>query len=223
MNKIIAGLTALLLASTVALQARTLRLVYIAHDVNTPIETLVQKVERYYEELEDEAEDENSRRQTILYLSSGSKPIVVNMSSGQRDDDQFNRLVSELYERNYHDVDTEVDVEKIVNLLSDDEFLSSSGTLDVQQLRFEFFVTPIFWEQGHNEKLIATLFYSLGLERFFDPKSPEYNREVSFKTYFPTIEDMRKCVGTEGKPFGNENVNNINNLLSAPDFIGSYR
>ena len=219
MNKLISCLAAIVLAAF-ALQARTMRIVYIAHDVDTPVEQLVHKIENYYENLEDEADDEESVDQTILYLSSGSNPVIANMKSGNRDDDQFNRIVSELYERNFHDVDTDIDIEKVIDLLGESDFLSPSGQLDVSQLKFEFYVTPSFWTMRQNEKFIASLFYLLGLERFCDQASPEYTRSVTYTTFFPAIADMRRCVGEEGKPFGIENANNINNIVS--DFIGKY-
>ena len=222
MNKLLTCLAAFLLTA-VAMQARTLRFVYIAHDVDTPIEMLVQKIEGYFEDLEDEADDEESVQQTIIYLSSGSNPIIANMKSGQRDDDNFNRVITELYERNFHDVDTEVDMNRVIELLSENDFLSSTGGLDMSQLKFEFFVTPTFWSMRQNESFIASLFYTLGIDKFYDTNSPEYTRSVTYKTFFPSVDDMRKCLGSEGKPFGNKNVNNINHLLSSPDFIGTYQ
>lgn len=222
MNRILTCLAAVLLTA-VAMQARTLRFVYIAHDVDTPIELMVQKIEGYYEDLEDEADDEESVQQTVIYLSSGSNPIVADMKSGQRDEENFNRVISELYERNFHDVDTEVDMNRVIELLSENDFLSSAGNLDMSQLKFEFYVTPTFWSMRQNESFIASLFYALGIDKYYDTNSPDYSRSVSFKIFFPSIEDLRKCIGNEGKPFGNKNVNNINNLLSAPDFIGTYQ
>ena len=219
MNKLITCALALFLA-IMTTQARTLRVVYIAHDVDTPVEQLVKKIENYYENLEDEAYDEESIDQTILYLSSGSNPVIANMKSGSRDDEQFNRIISELYERNFHDVDTDVDIDNVIDLLDKSDFLSPAGQLDVSQLKFEFYITPSFWTMRQNEKFIASLYYILGLQRFCNSNSPEYTRSVSFTTFFPTIPDMRQCVGEEGKPFGIENVNNINNIVS--DFIGKY-
>lgn len=217
MKKIIFCLLAFA-ATIFAVQARNYRFVYIAHDVNTPIELLVQKLEGYYEHLEDEADDEDSKDRTILYLASGSNPVIANMASGKRDDENFNRVISELYERNFHDVDTEVDMETILKILSENDFLTPTGSLDpsIQNLKFEFYVTPNFWEMNQNESLIASLFYSLGMEKIYDPSS----QRVQFRIFLPTIEDMRKCNGND-TPFGEKNVNNINTILKDA-FIGNY-
>lgn len=222
MNKLLTCLAAILITG-IAMQARTLRFVYIAHDVTTPIEQLVQKIEGYYENLEDEADDEESVQQTIIYLSSGSNPVVANMKSGKRDDDNYNQVISELYERNFHDVDTEVDMNRVIEILEENDFMSPTGNLDVSQLKFEFYVTPTFWSMRQNESLISSLFYTLGIDKYYDTNSPDYSRSVSYKVFFPTIEELRKCIGNEGMPFGSKNVNNINNLLSSPDFIGTYQ
>lgn len=204
------------------MQARSLRLVYIAHDVNTPVEQLVSKIEGYYENLEDYA-DEGDKDRTILYLSSGSNPIIANMESGNRDEENYRRVIRELYERNFHDVDTEVDMEKILELLNEYDFLTPEGRLDMSQLKFEFFVTPTYWSMKQNESFIAPLFYALGLERLCDPSSPDYNRGVTFRIFFPSIEELRRSIGTDGMPFGAKNPGNINNILQSPDFIGTYQ
>ena len=221
MNKIIVSL-ATIIASTFVLQARTLRVVYIAHDVNTPVEQLVQKLESYYEDLEDEADDPESVDQTIIYLSSGSNPVVVNMKSGNRDEANFERVVSELYERNYHDVDTETDMSRMLDLIDNNDFLTTDGKLNVSSLKFEFYVTPTFWDMKQNEQLIASLFYILGINNYYDQSSPLYDRGVTYKVFFPSIDEMRKCVGDKEQPFGDNNVSGINTMLKSPDFIGTY-
>lgn len=221
MKKVTLFIVALLVVS-VAMQARTLRFVYIAHDVTTPVEPLVEKLEGYFDQLEDEADDETSVDRTILYLSSGSNPFIVNMESGNRDDDNFNTLVSELYERNFHDVDAENDVEKIIELLSDNDFMTEDNRLAVSNLKFEFYVTPTFWTMGQNQSLIMPLFHTLEIDRFYDEKSPEYNRGVTFKIFLPSVDAVNNCMGPDGEPFGKANVDGINQLLSTPDFIGTY-
>ncbi len=198
---------------------RNITVVYIAHDVDTPVEKLMSKLERYHDKIGADDEDMNNR--TIFYMSSGSNPIVADMKSGDTDEDNYERVMRE-FERNYHDVDGEYDAERFIDLFANDDFLSSLGELDVNDMTFEFYVTPSFWSTNNNQKFLATLFYSLGLERFTDPKSPQFTRDLNFTVFFPSMEDVRLCKGQENKPFGDRNLNNINSIIGTTGFIGSY-
>lgn len=103
-------LLSLLAVVTVSLRARSMQFVYIGHDVNTPVEKLVEKLEGYMETVEDSDADDEDAPQIIVYLSSGTNPLIANMRAGNTDKENFNRIISELYERNYHEVDVETDV-----------------------------------------------------------------------------------------------------------------
>lgn len=216
----------LLLAAALSIltgvEARNLRLVYIAHDVDTPVEKLVGKIEKYSEVLEEEADDPESVQQTIIYMSSSSNPLIANMKSGNTDRENFDRILSELSERNYHEVDTDTDMERILALLSENEVFNTDGSLDVTALKFEFYVTPGFWTMHNNENLIASLFFALGIDRYRDPDSPLFNPAVNFQVFFPNLEDRTKALPNESKPFGEKNVNNINKLLTTADLLGTY-
>lgn len=223
MKKLILGLAAIL-AATTASQARTLRLMYIAHDVTTPVEEFVRNIEEIYTNYEDEADSPEDRQQTIVYLSSGENPFIVNMKSGDRDDHNFNVLLSELYERNYHDVDAEKDVDTILELLANNDYLTPDGSLDVSEITIDFYINKNFWTMGMNESVIATLFYSLGFDRYIKDRDRllrENDTEVNFRVYFPELSDKRDCISDDVPPFGENNVNNINELLK--NYInGSY-
>ncbi len=207
----------LLTASTGA--SRNITVVYIAHDVDTPVEKLMSKLERYHDQIG--ADDDEMNNRTILYMSSGSNPIISDMKSGNTDEENYERVMRE-FERNYHDVDGEYDAEKFIELFTNDDFLSSTGELDVNDITFEFYVTPSFWKGNQNQKFIASLFYAFGLERFTDPKSPQFTRDLSFTVYFPSMEDVRESKGVDNMPFGIRNLNDINSLVGPMGFIGSY-
>lgn len=217
MNHKLLSCVATFMLASLALQARNLKFVYIAHSVDTPIEDLVRNIEGYYTELEDEADSPELERQTIVYLSSGSSPVIANMKSGQRDDDNYERIISELYERHYHDVDAETDINRVIDLFDDNDFLTPGGDMAVSDLEFEFYVNTSFWSRHQNERFIASLFYALGLDKFYKSKSG-----VSYKIFFPSIKDLRQCKDEGIKPFGEKNLNNINNLLTAGEYVGTY-
>lgn len=203
----------------VSVNARNVKFIYIAHDVESPVEKLMKKIERYHDDLDPDDTESNDR--TIVYISSGDNPIIADMRSGNLDEDNYERVMHE-FERNYHDVDAEVDIDKVIELFSEDDFLDASGRLDVNDITFEFYVTPIYWVNNQHQKFIASLYYAFGLDKFNNPKSPFFTRDMSFTVYLPTLEDMRKCKGAEGKPFGELNINNINEFVGTNGFIGSY-
>lgn len=215
----------ILAALTISVRAKSMKFVYIGHDVNSPVERLVEKIEGYMEVVEDSDSDDEEATQVILYLSSGSNPLVANMRPGKNDKENFDKIVSELYERNYHEVDVETDIYEILDLFSKNDFLDASGSLKVSALDFEFYVTPAFWSLEQNESLIATLFHTLSINKFYDPTSPLYDPMVSFKIFLPSVDELRQCIGTEESPklrFGIKNLSQINTLLKTSDLIGKY-
>lgn len=215
--KILTVLTALL--TVVSAHSRNLKVVYIAHDVETPVSRLMDKIEAYHDEIGADEDDAGNR--TILYMSSGSNPIIADMRSGDTDESNYERIMRE-FERNYHDVNGEYDAQRIIELFDKVDFCSPSGELTVQDFTFEFYVTPEFWQANNNEKLISALFFSLGLDRYADPKHPMYTNDMSYTVHFPNMDNVRAAKGQDTRPFGVHNVNNINGLIGTQGIIGTY-
>lgn len=216
-NKIFSCIICLALAATA--YGRNVKLIYVAHDVDTPIDQLMEKIEKAHDDLDDDPETGD---RIIVYMSSGTSPIIADMRSGDRDEENYERVMHE-FERNYHDTNPEYDAEKIIEFFNDDnDFLTATGALGVNDLAFEFYVTPSFWTNGYNNTLISALFYALGLEKFVNPASPLYTRDVSYTVFLPNSEDQMKCLGENYTPFGDHNPDNINSYMKDSGLIGSY-
>lgn len=216
-TKILTILTALLLTGTA--HGRNLKVVYIAHSVETPVGQLMTKLEEYHDEIGADEDDAGNR--TILYMSSGSNPIIADMRSGDTDEGNYERIMRE-FERNYHDVNGEYDTQRMIELFDGADFCTASGSLGVDDLTFEFYVTPEFWQANNNEKLISALFFSLDLARYADPYSPLRTGDMTYSVHFPNMENVRAAKGDDNKPFGAHNVDNINNLIGPSNIIGIY-
>lgn len=208
-------LAILLIALPISLFGETLRFVYIAHDVDTPVDQLVQKIEQYAEDLINPVSDVDDTEYVILYLSSSSNPIITIMKSGDTDSDNLEQLVGELYERNFHQVETDFDAEKIIDLLDKHDFLDQTGKFAMKSVKFDFYVTTSFWTMHQNESLIAKLFYVLDAKRFCDTSGEEYERGFSYSVYFPTKDAHAECVENNNSVFGEWNIDNIDNLVKS--------
>lgn len=217
MKKYIAAVVAMLMLSF-ASQARIFRFIYIVHDNKTDVAA----ISRFLEDEVGDLEYEENEDRTIVYLSSDEKPIIANMDSGNAANASMNQsIIEELNNRTYHFANTDFDKTQTIDLLSANDFMDSEGKLNADLVKFEFYVTPDTWNVASN--YIASIFYALGIDRFCDKKSPDYTHSLSFKIYFPSLDDMRGCRGKDGKFFGEENPNNINTLLTVADFVGSYQ
>ncbi len=221
MKKYIAAVAAMLMLSF-ASQARIFKFIYIVHDNKTDIAALTRFLEDEVGDLEYEEEDEASKNRTIVYLSSDDKPIIANMDSGNAANASMSQsIIEELNNRTYHFANTDFDKTQTIDLLAANDFMDSEGKLNADLVKFEFYVTPDTWNVASN--YIASIYYALGIDRFYDKKSPDYSHSLSFKIYFPSLDDMRGCRGKDDKFFGEENPNNINTLLTVADFVGTYQ
>ena len=179
--------------------ARDFRFVYIAHDVNTPVQRLIERLEDYQNNAFEEGED------VIFYLSSGTNPIIVEYNVGRDNKGDFEDvLLSELNERISHDVDAQTDVETILQLIENADIMDEDKNLKYLSAKFNFYVNPKFWTLGNNEAVIAPLFFALDVPHIRGGR-------VQFQL-FEAKEDKLKY--PEGKPFGEKNLDGINQFTA---------
>lgn len=207
MKKILLLLTALFVAAT-GLRAqddghdkgaRDFRFVYIAHDVNTPVQRLIERLKDYQNNAFEEGED------VIFYLSSGMNPIIVEYNVGRDNKDDFETvLLSELNERISHDVDAQTDVETILELIENADIMDENKELKYLSAKFNFFVNPKYWTLGNNEAVIAPLFFALDVPRIRGGR-------VQFQL-MEAKEDKLKY--PDNKAFGEKNLDGINQFTA---------
>ena len=175
--------------------------IYIAHDVTTPIDRLSEKLREAYREA---VQYENV---AIFYMSNGTDPIIVKvLPSGDDNRDDFEKvLMTELQEMNSHDVDSEIDAEAIVDLLSENDF-ASYGRINYALVNLDFYIGSMFWTLGDNENIISRVYFVLDIDKF------KY-QDLAFNVYC-NEEDFSKLNYEEGKPFGEKNLSSINNDIT---------
>lgn len=178
--------------------------VYIAHDSETPIQRLIPRLHDYRIDAMEGASD------LIIYLSSGVNPIIVEYNDKVQNESEFDDiLLAELNERVSHDVDPEVDIERIVELINNNEFLvrTTDGDkyLNYESAAFDFYVNPKFWTLNNNESIIVPLYFSLDIP----------NIKGGRVTY--SMFEAREDRLPEGDLFGEKDVEKIN------DYTKTYR
>lgn len=176
------------------------RFVYIAHDSETPVTRLIQRLQDYRNDAMAGYED------LIIYLSSGSNPIVIIINENQNDNQAFNEvLVTELNERVSHDVDPLVDLASILDVINKNEFLQKTvddtPVLKYESASFDFFVNPKFWILKNNESIISPLFEILNIKNIKGGR-------VDFKLY-----ESKEDRLPDGDLFGEKNIESINEFI----------
>ena len=203
-HTILASLLCLLAVSArgeVPASEQILRFIYVAHDHTTPVQELAERLTDIYEG--NKADD--NRDPLIIYLASGSNPIVVRVNVRpdlDNPDDFESVLLPELYERNSHDVNPEVDVATIIDIFGDIDLVDPAGNLRYMSSYFTFFVHPMFWNSGYNESVIVPVYFGLDL--------PDVKGRVNMEIYQPKNNPIHI---TDGKPFGPKNVGGINDKI----------
>lgn len=178
---------------------KSYRFVYIAHDVSTPIDRLSEELSTKYREA---IQYDNV---VIFYLSNGYESMVINVNTPEGDNrSNFDKnLMSELQEYNSHDVEAEIDVNKILEAIAANDFVDEFGNIKYSSVDLDFYVGSLFWTLGNNESILAELYFSLDI--------PRYHNKVSFNVFCNAEDELTY---QEGLPFGNKNVSEINEKVS---------
>jgi len=160
MKKILSLIIALWMGVWVYAQDKELKFIYIAHTMSTPINELTQDLK----ELQKYAK--NYKDPIIFYLANVHDPIIAcyNVCGKERDDENFSTIIGELQSRNYHNVDVQSDVTKIVSLMEQANLQDSDGQYQYSHLYWRFYVTQEYWELLYNERIIAKSICILDLE-----------------------------------------------------------
>ncbi len=208
-NIILALLTILFcLPTTIPVSAQdyskmNLHLIYIAHETETPVNELCEKMRV----LRNDAEEIDDA--LIVYLSDGKKsPMsftnLKDITGNKYDTEEaFKEIVDALQDATYHEVDAVADRRNLLNILDVYNFADEYGRLRFNSVVIDFYVGPNFWTLGYNEKVIAHLYVALNAAAY----SPS---QFSFNVWVPRGQEMKY---PEGKPFGEKNVDGINSKL----------
>jgi hypothetical protein len=134
---------------------------YIAHDRTTPVADLCQRLESVYETAltyDDVA--------VIFYLPNYDEPITVKMNLPGDNRDEFKNIISELRLKSSHEIYADIDYQSIIHLINEHDFIDADGNQTYSSVLFCWYVNPDFWQFQYNEKLIASLYFSLELDKY---------------------------------------------------------
>lgn len=210
MKSIIASLTILFawmvlpIHNTYAQQTKNYQFVYIDHEVNTPVNQLCTKLKELYGFAEETGDA------LIIYLSTGihsegycmlSLKNLKDVTEKNLDTEEaFNNIIGALQNANYHAVDPKADVNNIINLFDTYSYQDENGSLTYKNVKLNFYVGSRFWTYGY-EYMVLSYLYSL-LDVVNMPKG--------VFTYNVMISHSDKPKYPEGKPFGDINLQGIN-------------
>ncbi len=144
--------------------SQTSRLVftYIAHSTETPVVQLCNELRSQFDFAR------NYRVPTVFYLANMKMPLIAKIAVGEEEDDveTFDRIIKELQERRFHSVDSKEDVNQIVSLFNQYDFVDDNDSPKYREMEWNFFIDQAFWDLKYNEKIIATLYYTFDIEDF---------------------------------------------------------
>ena len=142
-------------------QNSSLEFYYIAHDRSTPVNDLCKRLEDVYKtalSYEDFA--------VIFYFPNYDEPIIVKVNLPGDNRDDFKKIISELRQKSAHEIYADIDYANIVDLINKNDFIDAAGNPRFTSVLFCWYVNPDFWLFQYNEKLIASLYFNLELDRY---------------------------------------------------------
>ena len=181
---------------------KSFRFVYIAHDVNTPVARLIERLRANRNDAMEGGED------VVFYLASGSNPVIVEYNVGEDNQSDFDEvLLAELNERNSHDVDPETDVAAIFDLLNNLNIVDENKRLNYMSAKFNFYVNPKFWTLKNNEAILVPIFFAFDIPHITGGR-------VQYQ-----LMEAREDRLPEGNLFGDKNVEGINQFTATDRVI----
>lgn len=173
---------------------KTFRFVYIAHDVNTPVARLVERLREVRNNALDDYED------VVFYLANGANPIIVEFNVGENNQSDFDDiLLVELNDRNSHNVDAETDKATILDLLNGLDIIDANKRMKYESTQFNFYITPNYWNLKNNDFIIAPLFFALDIPNI------KGGQGVQFQIMEPKEDRL-----PDGDLFSEKNIDGIN-------------
>ena len=202
-----------MLAGVLGVQAQdyskvNLHFVYIDHEPSTPVNQLCQRIRT----LRDDAIEVEDA--LIVYLSDGRQSLLsfTNLQDvyGKNRDknDAFVDIIAALQDANSHDVIAQEDRKNILRLFDEYNFVDENGRFLFNSVTMDFYVGPEYWTLGNHEKVISHLFVDFDAASF--PKE-----KLSFNVFKPKGLSLNY---QEGIPFGDNNIEGINQKLSVFEY-----
>lgn len=186
-------------------EIRTLTFVYIVHDRTTPVNSLAEKLEEFYNQ--GQRFPENAY---IFYLANRNRPNVVTQNLPNDNSKDFETLIlGELQNRLEHNINVGYDVDSIIDIFNQNDFLNETGNLKYESVIWDFYVTEDFWASKNHESLIAKLYWIMDIAKL---------KEQDFRFQIRCSKDLFRKIENETQNFGIKNLANINNDLYPTEY-----
>lgn len=190
MKKILLSFS-LVLTSLVGLaQSQSFEFYYIAHDRTTPVADLCRRLEQVYDmarSYEDMA--------VVFYMPNYDQAKIVKVNLPGDNHEDFKDIIRELRIKDAHEIFADMDYENIMQIMNDHDFITDDGEPTYTSVTFCWYVNPDFWQFKYNERLIASLYFALELDKY-----PSY---VSTQVWHA---DNDGLVVDSEVPFGSKNL-----------------
>lgn len=135
----------------------TLKLIYIYHTPNTPVAELCVSLSNAFNDAR------NYGIPTIFYLASMDNPYIALAGMGETAVEEYEIIINRLQERRFHSIDPHSDVERLIEMFNDCDFLADTGRPKYNSMIWSFYVNQDYWDANYNEQIIAKLYYALEL------------------------------------------------------------
>lgn len=176
---------------------------YISHDRQTNVQALTHELQQAYDELK---EYDNAG---IFYLANGEEPLIVKVNMPKENEKDFPHLIGEMQEKLAHDISADYDVNRILSIFEESNFVDEQGSLLYNSVNWNFYVTSSFWTMTYNESIIGTLYWAMDMGEL------RANQEF----YLNVLRSSEDVVTYEnGQAIGIKNYNGINEMFA----IGTY-
>ena len=181
--------------------ANTLCFAYVSPSAHTSVESVVEYLDSRYERA---VNDEKFI--LIIYMADKDEPAIVKVNTKEDNRGDYGKLIDQLREESNHPVYPDYDLERIVRLFDEVDFVTQgSNILNYRSVDWHFHVTSDFWNNNYNESLIASLCFVMGVEHFetdnfrlrcyfsrddklnYDPEAPFGSRnfcDMEFKPFY---------------------------------------
>lgn len=190
MRKILFLLALSVICVAASAQSKSFEFYYIAHDRETPVADLCDRLEEAYE---------MTRRYddiaAIFYLPNFNEPKVVKVNLPGDNREDFDNLLSELRLKVSHEIFPEHDYAAILDLINEHDFVDEYGDPAYTSVTFSWYINREFWLFGYNEDIIASLYFVLELDK--------YEGYVTSQFWYPSDVSID---ADKDKPFGNMNL-----------------
>lgn len=177
---------------------QTLEFYYIAHDRTTPVGKVCDfildryKEATYYKDLA-----------MIFYLANGDNPYIVRMNMEGDNRKDFDNIINALQQHMSHEISPNDDRYFITELFNETDFMENNGKLRYKTFQWVSFVTPIFWQMGYNEDILASLYFILDMNKL---STDNFTMDI----YYDNDGNFRY---NSSKPFGDKKLCNRSNIM----------